>query len=195
MGGSSHVGKSTVAEALATKLGWTHISSDRLARHPGRPWASPPHKVPRNVAEHYFNLSVDQLIEDVLRHYKLNVWPKVEAIIASRLKDPTTTGIVLEGSALWPDFASNLDFAKTAAIWLTARDELLQQRIHANSRYATKSPQEQTLIDKFVERTLAYNARMVEVVNRHGFILVDVRRSNVSELTRMCMSILGIERD
>ena len=32
------------------------------------------------------------------------------------------------------------------------------------------------------ERTLAYNARMVDAVNQHGFILVDVFQANVSEL-------------
>ena len=184
-----------MAASLTTTLAGTHISTDSLARHPGRPWRLSPEKVPDDVAEHYLNLTVDELIEDVLHHYKVNVWPQVENIIASHLGDPTSTGIILEGSAVWPDFASNLDFTNVAAIWLTASNELLQKRIHANSRYTTKSPQEQTLIDKFVERTLAYNARMVEVVDRLGFALVDVRRSNVSELTHMCMSILGIERD
>ena len=184
-----------MAESLAITLGWTHLSTDSLARHPGRPWASAPQTVPGNVAEHYLNLSEDELIEDVLRHYKLNVWPKVEAIIASHLIDRSTAGMVLEGSALWPDFASNLDFAKTVAIWLTADDELLQQRIHANSQYDTKSPQDRTLIDKFHERTLVYDALMVEAVNRHRFTLVDVSHSDVVELTHMCMSMLGIEND
>ena len=191
VGGSSHVGKSTLAESLATALGWRHISTDGLARHPGRPWASPPHGVPDHVAEHYLDLSVDELMEDVLRHYELNVWPGVEAIIASHLNDPTATGLVVEGSALWPDFASNLDFTKVGAIWLTAGDEVFKQRIYANSQYARKSPRERTMIDKFLERSLAYDKRMVEAVNRHGFVLVDVSRSNIAELTETCLSTLG----
>ena len=191
IGGSSHVGKSTLAESLATTLGWRHISTDSLARHPGRPWASPPHGVPDHVAEHYLDLSVDELMEDVLRHYELNVWPNVEAIIASHLNDPTTTGLVVEGSALWPDFASNLDFTKVAAIWLTASDEVFKQRIRVNSRYKSKSPRERTLIDKFLERSLAYDKRMVESVNRLGFVLLDVSRSNLAELTQTCLSNLG----
>ena len=191
IGGSSHVGKSTLAESVAIELGWNQISTDSLARHPGRPWASPPNKVPDNVADHYVNLSVDELIEDVLQHYKLNVWPKVEAIVASHLSDPTASGMVLEGSALWPDFASNLDFTEVAAIWLTATNELFQLRIHANSQYAARSPRERTLIDKFLERTLVYDERMVDAVNRHGFVLLDVSRSDIAELTRTCLSTLG----
>ena len=63
--------------------------------------------MPDHVAEHYLNLAVDELIEDVLRNYRVNVWPKVETTVASNSNNPTTTGIILEGSALWPDFATN----------------------------------------------------------------------------------------
>ena len=109
IGGSSHVGKSTVSEPLATTLGWTYVSTDSLARHPGKPWKPAPEKVPDHVAEHYLDLSFDELIEDLLRHYKVNVWPKVAAIVAAHSNDSSTTGIVVEGSALWPKFAINLD--------------------------------------------------------------------------------------
>ncbi len=134
-------------------------------------------------------------MDDVLRHYRLNVWPQVEAIIASYLNEPTTAGMVLEGSALWPDFASNLDFTEVAAIWLTGSDELFQRRIHANSQFATKSPRERAMIDKFLKRSLAYDKRMVEAVNRHGFALLDVSRSNIAELTQTCLTAFSAKGD
>ena len=193
IGGSSHVGKSSVSESLAATLGWAHVSTDTLARHPGRPWKQAPEKVPDSVAEHYLCLSVDELIEDVLRHYRVNVWPKVEAIVASHSNDTSTTGIVLEGSALWPEFAIGLNFDKIATVWLTAGEEVCRRRIHDESLYCSKSPRERMMIDKFLERTLAYNARMVDAVSQHGFILVDVLQSNVTELTERCLSTLGID--
>ena len=193
IGGSSNVGKSSVAEAIAAALGWTRLSIGRLARHSGRPWRPAPETVPDEVAQHYLSLSVDELIEDVLRHYRNNVWPKVEAIIASRSNDPTSGGIVLEGSALWPDFATSLDFDKIAAVWLTADEKIFRQRIHTESRYDTQSPRERMTIDKFLERTLAYNARMVDAVNRHDFTLVNVQQSNVPELTQRSIAALGID--
>ena len=52
------------------------------------------------MAEHYLRLSVDELIEDVLRHYRVIVWPKVEEILESHSNDASTTGIVLEGSGV-----------------------------------------------------------------------------------------------
>ena len=127
-----------MAESLAGSLGWSHLSTDRLAAHPGRPWRPAPGKVLDRVAEHYLRLSVDELIEDVLRHYRAIVWPKVEAIVASHSTDTSTTGIVLEGSALWPEFATSLDFDKVAAVWLTAGDEVFRQRNYVGSRYSSK---------------------------------------------------------
>src|SRR5687767_6850308 len=83
IGGSSHVGKSTLAQSLASELGWSYRSTDKLAKHPGRPWRTPPKTVPEHVAEHYLTLSVEELIADVIRHYRDNVWPLVEDIVTS----------------------------------------------------------------------------------------------------------------
>ena len=49
------------------------------------------------------------------------------------------------------------------------------------------------MIDKFLARTLAYDALMVDAVRRHGFMLVDVLQSNVTELTERCLSKLDID--
>ena len=193
IGGSSHVGKSAVSESLAAKLGWDHVSTDSLARHPGRPWKLAPEKAPEHVAQHYLCLSVNELIEDVLHHYRVNVWPKVEAIIASRSTDPSTIGIVVEGSALWPELMTSLDFNKVAAVWLTASDDIFRQRIHLGSSYSSKSPRERMMIDKFLKRTLAYDSRMVDAVSQYGFVLVDVLQSDVKELVERCLATLSID--
>ena len=109
IGGSSHSGKSALSESIAANLGWNRISTDTLARHPGRPWRPEPGQVPDHVAEHYLSLSVDQLIKDVLHHYRVNVWPKVEKIVASHINDPSRGRLIIEGSALWPELVATLD--------------------------------------------------------------------------------------
>ena len=191
IGGTSHVGKSTVSELLAVSLGREHLSTDSLARHPGRPWKPAPEKVPAHVAEHYLSLSVDELVDDVLRHYRVNVWPMVEEIVASYSSDPASPGIVVEGSALWPELAAGLDFGKVAAIWLTASQEVLRQRIHEGSGYGSKSSREREMIDKFLQRTVAYDLRMVDSARKAGLVLLDVEESDVMELTERCLSALG----
>ena len=190
IGGTSHVGKSTVSESLAAALGWEHVSTDSLARHPGRPWKPAPEKVPDHVAEHYLGLSVEELVDDVLCHYRVNVWPKVAGIVASYTNDTASTGIVLEGSALWPELAARLDCDKVGAIWLKASEGVLRQRIHEGSRYGSKSRREREMIDKFLQRTVAYNLRMVDAAGKHGLVLVDVLESDATELTERCLSAL-----
>ena len=192
IGGSSHSGKSALSESIAANLGWNRISTDTLARHPGRPWRPAPEKVPDHVAEHYLSLSVDELIKDVLRHYRVNVWPKVEKIVASHINDPSRRGLIIEGSALWPELVATLNFDNIATLWLTASEEIFRQRIRDESLYQAKSLRERRMIDKFLQRTLVYNAQMIEVANRQGFSLVDVQQSNLAELTQRCLSILSI---
>ena len=193
IGGSSHAGKSTLADALAAKLGWTQISTDKLARHPGRPWGAEPQQVPDHVAEHYLSLSVRELIEDVLQHYKVNVWPQVEAIVMAAATDTSKERIIVEGSALWPEFVATLDVANLAAIWLTANDAVLEQRIRTASQYRTKSPREKRMVDKFLERSLLYNAQMIDAIRQHRLVSMDVNAASVDELTQRCLSLLGLE--
>lgn len=121
IGGSSHVGKTTLAQHLGSELGWSHISTDSLARHPGRPWRKTPETVPEDVAEHYLSLSEEELVADVLRHYR-SMWPDIETMVRSRVIDPSTERLMLEGSALWPESVANLNLDEVAAIWLTATD-------------------------------------------------------------------------
>ncbi len=194
IGGSSHVGKSTLSESLAARLGWERISTDSLARHPGRPWKPAPEKVPGHVAEHYLSLSVNELLEDVLHHYRIDFWPKVEEIVASRSNDTSGAGVLLEGPALWPEFVTDLNFDRVAALWLTASDDVFRQRIHDESMYGSKSSRGRKLVDKFLQRTLVYNSLMIDVVSRHGFVLFDVSQSSVAELTERCLSTLSADR-
>ncbi len=51
IGGTSHVGKSTLAARLASSLGWSTRSTDQLARHPGRPWRDDASPLPADVVE------------------------------------------------------------------------------------------------------------------------------------------------
>ena len=82
IGGSSHTGKSTLGRALSAKLGWSYLATDRLARHPGRPWVGiNGQAIPAHVVEHYRDLSAEALLLDVLSHYAKNVLPQVEWIV------------------------------------------------------------------------------------------------------------------
>ncbi|WP_326705974.1 hypothetical protein [Streptomyces cyaneofuscatus] len=173
IGGTSNVGKSTVARVVAEKLGFARLSTDGLARHPGRPWRTPEREVPAHVAEHYGSLTVDELMASVLGHYD-RLWPRIEELIATRTAEGHgRTGMVLEGSALWPVHAARLQAPRTAAVWLTADDSVIRARVRAAGLYDEATAEEQTLMDQFLARTERYQKLMIEAVDRLGLQRID----------------------
>ncbi|MCJ8279926.1 MAG: (d)CMP kinase [Rivularia sp. ALOHA_DT_140] len=187
IGGTSHAGKSTLAQSLAAKLGWNYLSTDKLARHPGRPWIQENKKfIPEDVVEHYKNLSPEELFVDVISHYEKNVLPQVEDIVCSE------ECLIIEGSALYPGLVRNLVGENGAkVIWLTASDQLFRNRIFKESNFDNVGDEEKYLIEKFLQRTLFYNQRMMESLEHLGFTYIDVESaSNTDELSNKCIEIL-----
>jgi hypothetical protein len=186
VGGTSHAGKSTVARALAASLGWRHVSTDRLARHPGRPWTvDRPH-----VREHYATLSVDELTGQQLDHYR-RMWPLVEELVRDA-SAADRAGLVLEGSGVWPDLAAGLLSDRVAGVWLTAGEAVLRDRIHAESRLDRRTADERLAVQKFVGRTLRYQALMVAEVDRLGLARIEVGdTSTVPELVTRIRLLVG----
>ena len=173
IGGTSHSGKSTTARAVAARLGGEAVSTDSLARHPGRPWPTPTWVMPDHVAEHYRTLTTDALIASVLVHYA-RMWPMVRDKIETRVADEHALPLVLEGSALWPELVAELDLPGVRAVWLTADDDLLDVRIRVESRHGEAEPAGRQLIESFAARTRLYKAAMLAHVRRLGLPLVEV---------------------
>ncbi|WP_420168615.1 AAA family ATPase [Streptomyces violaceoruber] len=172
IGGTSNTGKSTVAGRLAERLGFEHRSTDGLARHPGRPWRTPEHEVPPHVAEHYATSTPDELLASVLAHYE-RLWPRIEELITDRAR-PGAAGLVLEGSALMPERVARLTVPRTAAVWLTADDAVLRDRVRTAGRYARASEKERLLMDRFLARTHRFQTRTVEAAESLGLARLDV---------------------
>ena len=173
IGGSSHSGKSTVAKIMANKIGWSFLSTDSLARHPGRPWRTNRKEIPKHVVEHYSTLSVDELFEDVLCHYR-RVWLNVKAIISLYVNDPSYDGLIIEGSAIWPEFVADHNAPNTRSIWLTAENEQFQERIYRESNFEQVSDSEKYLIEKFLKRTQLFNEKMMAVINQRNLMSIEV---------------------
>ena len=173
IGGTSNVGKSTVAEVVAGRLGVEHRSTDYLARHPGRPWRTAEREVPPHVAEHYSTLAVDELISSVLEHYA-RLWPRIEEIV------DTADGLVLEGSALWPERVAKLTGVRS--VWLTAAEDTIRERIHDGGGYSTATDGERALMDKFLARSIRFQQLVLADVERLGLRHVEVDGRSVAEV-------------
>lgn len=164
IGGTSHVGKSTLGADLAAALGWSLTATDSLARHPGRPWA----QVRPHVVEFYENLSAPTIYRLLLDHHR-NLWPGIRELI-SRRTDP----LIIEGSALRPELVAELPDDNLDVVWLTASDAFIIDRIHVSSGFSEASPQSQYLIQCFIDRSLTDNARIVTAAAERGLMLIDV---------------------
>jgi hypothetical protein len=167
VGGTSHAGKSTLARALAARLGGEALSTDQLGRHPGRPWRQGERDVPPHVAEHYGGLEPEALLDSVMRHYE-GMWPGVRELIERRADDPTASPLVLEGSALLPSQVAEFRRPDVAALWLIGDDELLAARIRQESRFEAASAPERRLIAAFTERTWRYQRAILADLERLG---------------------------
>jgi 2-phosphoglycerate kinase len=174
IGGVSHLGKSTMAQRLAAELGWRYLSTDQLARHPGRPWRNDGSSLPADVIDHYSQLSTAQLVESVLAHYQNNVWPIIEAIVRSHVNNPYDPSLVLEGSAIWPEAVAAAAFDRVGFVCLSASDAFIRKRIHDSSGFENKPSDEQSLIRSFVDRTLALSEATKGAVRDVGVPSVDV---------------------
>ncbi|XOV88085.1 MAG: hypothetical protein ACFHX7_24530 [Pseudomonadota bacterium] len=158
IGGTSHVGKSTFAKALAARLGWQSLSTDSLARHPGRPWRAEG-ELPGLVRDYFAGPYSSRLLDEVTAHYQQIVWPIVEALVRSRIANAYDGPLVVEGSAILPGRVAQaaLPGDQAIALWLTAPHALLTSRMRENSRYTEQSRQDQALVDTFLARTLAFD--------------------------------------
>lgn len=175
IGGSSHTGKSTAARMIAARLEWDCLSTDSLARHPGRPWRPPGVEVPPHVAEHYLTFSIGGLLAAVDKHYRESVWPLAAARIAEACSPAAPRGLVVEGSALLPDLVVGLRAPGVAAVWLVAPPDVFETRIHRESGYATADARGRPLIDKFLGRTRAFDLALREGLARLELPCIDIQ--------------------
>jgi 2-phosphoglycerate kinase len=183
--GTSHVGKSTCARGIGNAIGWPVISTDKLGRHPGRPWTG----VPDPVTEFYHRLT-DDTIHWFLRVHHENMRPVIhETIKAAR---EAGGGFILEGAALRPEYLSDWEIGEALVVCLHAECDALRKRIERESAYSQQSDEMKIAIDSFVERSVRENEALVKPAMRHKVLLVDVTDlRNVDRLTRELASRLA----
>ena len=184
IGGTSHAGKSTVAGLLADQLGWDRLSTDQLARHPGRPWRNG-ESLPQDVVRYYTESDTAVRLAQVVQHYTQNVYPIVSAIVASRLANPFDRGLVLEGSAVWPsEVASGLP-QRCAVVYLVAEERALRDRIGRSAGYASRKAEERLLIDAFIARAVAMQTELVAIAAAAGLSVLEITGDATSTARRI----------
>lgn len=169
-------------------MGGKLISTDKLAKHPGRPWKKDPNDIPPHVRQHYTSLSVEGMIQDVLLHYR-NVWSMVELIIQDFLKEERKKTLIIEGSALWPTFVNDLKVKDTLAVWLTAKKEVFRTRMYDSSQFERLAPPEQFLVNQFLARGLRFDELMMREIRRLGLTYIEVDQLSKQALMKKVLSV------
>ena len=165
--GTSHVGKSTFATAIARLLGRELISTDDLARHPGRPWPT----VRPQVAEFYSELS-DDTIHWFLKVHHENLWPRIEQIIEARRQ--LSKPFILEGSALRPEYMARIKAGVVRPVLLHGDNEFLRIRLIEGSRLQRVDQASAAVIEKFIERSLRENSEFIKTARELNIQCIDV---------------------
>lgn len=164
--GTSHVGKSTLAERLAERLGWAAMSTDKLGRHPGRPWLG----VPAPVTEFYERLT-PETIHWFLKVHHENMWRQVRPMIEA--ERDAGRRFVLEGAALRPEYIAPLLTDDMVGVLLHADDGFLLARMRAAASYEARDAGERRIIDAFIDRSLRENAALMAAAQEVGLRMVD----------------------
>lgn len=172
--GTSHVGKSTLAGLLGERLRCEAISTDSLARHPGRPWPG----IPAPVEEYYTRLSAET-IHWFLKIHHQNIWPLIRTMIDSR--SGTGNLAVFEGAALRPEFISPLLGSGAAGVFLHAGNDFLLERMRSHARYEDATAGQRRIMDAFIERSLRENTEMLASAREHRVPIVDVSEADAFE--------------
>ncbi|MEM9786333.1 MAG: hypothetical protein AAF801_07505 [Pseudomonadota bacterium] len=162
--GTSHTGKSTLAARIGTALGWPVTSTDRMARHPGRPWEN----APEHVLEFYQKMSAHS-VHTFLKHHHQNMRPIIARFVAE-MRDQQRP-FVLEGAALRPEYIAELD---GTAICLHANEAFLADRIRRSALYDNQTPALKQATDAFIARSLGENALFLAASQAHAIPIIDV---------------------
>ena len=120
-----------------------------------------------------------ELAESVLNHYRTNLWPIIDAIVRSRLNNPFGLGLVLEGSAILPELYCAAGYAQVSAIWLTAPERLIAERIKHNSDYGTSTAAERQLVDAFLARSILFDRTIRDAAQTNQQVVLDVSSEDV----------------
>lgn len=181
--GTSHTGKSTLASSIGETFGWSVLSTDQLARHPGRPWP----KVPPHNAEYYSCLSAKTIYQFLLQHHE-NMWPNIRRLISEN-RDKGVP-FVLEGSALRPEYIVTQASRKTATVCLYSDQDFLRVRMRKQSCYDHLDESHRAIVDKFIDRSLRDNDENLAAARSLGLQCIDVRDTDAVEQFRAALTNL-----
>jgi 2-phosphoglycerate kinase len=158
IGGSPASGKSTVARALADRLGFSVIATDDIgaaARGATGPALAPDLFLmqTKDYREYYISCRVEELLEHAKRSHRA-LWPAIESVIHEHAA--WGSSMIVEDWALLPDLVANLNLGRVAAAWIVVPDKVLESRVRANATFYSGASNTELMIERFTQRSVEF---------------------------------------
>ena len=192
IGGPPGAGKTTLACALAGKLGASCVTIDDLmtvAKTATTPETHPGLYLFRNMShlEYFTNSSLERIKSDAERQHEA-VWPFVKNLIARHF-DWTTTPIVIDGWHLRPHRIAEMADDRIDANWLYIAPEALKQREQQNEAWTDGASDRQRMLENFLARSLWFNELIKREATDLGMTVI--YQAGTTSVDELCDAILS----
>jgi len=185
------IGKTTVAREIACRLQYDCISTDDIgaaiasvtdpASHPAFHYMGN-----QDFREYYIMSHPNDLIRDINRQHEA-LWPA----LLSLFRNHSTWGsaAIIEGWALRPEYVARLS-GDISGLFLLADAALVEARIRS-SDFSRGASDEEMMIQRYLERSLWYNAWIREQVADLGLKSVSISANKTpNEIANACLQEL-----
>ena len=191
LGGAPMVGKTTIARIIASRLQYACISTDDIGAAIASVTGSASHPAfhymgDRDYREYYIASSKDELIRDINNQHEA-LWPALLTLF--RNHSTWGTAALIEGWALRPSYISQLS-GDISGLFLLSDDALIEERTRS-SDFSEGASDEETMIQRYLERSLWYNAQLRDQVVRLGLKAISISlEMRPEEIADECMRLL-----
>lgn len=184
------VGKTTVARIIASRLQYSYISTDDIGAGISAVTDSSSHPAFHYMGnldyrEYYIVRSKEELITDINNQHEA-LWPALLRLF----EDHGTWGseAIIEGWALRPTNISTLS-GDINGVFLLSDDSLIERRVRT-SDFSNGSSDPDTMIQKYIERSLWFNHLLRDQVAQLGLNSISVSVGmNPTDIAEDCIQL------
>lgn len=173
IGGAPGAGKTTLARAVAARLGWPTTTCDDF-RHALRgvttPNSHPALHNPQGHVPYFTDSSVDTLIADAIALQDA-MWPAIENVVRmhATVKEP----IVMDWWLLSPEKVIALGMANVKSVWIKIAPDALAIRERRTVEFRQNSPDPQQMFENFMARSLWRNTVVASKAQELGLPVIE----------------------
>lgn len=193
MGGSPLVGTQAVARRLAARLGYPCAGVEDLRRAIRAVTTAQSHPAffmleKKDHRQYFMTHSVGRLTADAEYLHEAS-WPAVKKVIEYHLDEGDP--LVMEGWGLLPEKVAALADERVRGLWLIGSEAVFRRQVEASREMMGRSATADRLVEKILGRSLAWNEKLRQAVERLGLAYVEVGVDMVSgEIEERCQKII-----